>query len=204
MMTRRSKARRAASLSISAAMLLALPACVSFGGKAPVAMLTLSADASVAAGTNSSGMAKDALVVHIPEAPRKLDTNRIAVQVGSGSVAYLKDSVWSDKPATLIQQLLAETLAAKNGLLILNDAETAGKAESRLAGQLVEFGIDEAGMEAVAIFDAVRIRKDRPIEKRRFVAREGLGKIDPVQAGEALNGAANKIAAEVAEWLATK
>lgn len=179
-----------------------LSSCVSLGGDAPVSMLTLSADTGIAAGTSKSGQAKDALVILTPEVPRKLDTNRVPVRMNAENFAYLKDSVWADKPAVLVQQLLAETIAAKNGTLILSEVETAGKAENYLSGQLVEFGIDEAGMEAVTIFDAVWIRKGGPIKKRRFVATHGLSKIGSGQAGEALNVAANKLAGDVAAWLA--
>jgi cholesterol transport system auxiliary component len=196
--------KKAVGVAFVGSALLTLSACVSFGGRAPVSMLTLKADVSVAAGTSKSGMAKDALVVLIPDVPRKLDTNRVPVSIDAGNIAYLKDSVWADKPAILIQQLLAETLAAKNGIFILNQVETAGKAENYLSGQLVEFGIDASAMEAVAVFDAVRIRKGVPIEKRRFEARQGLAKIEPAQASEALNGAANKVASAVADWLAAK
>ncbi len=196
--------KRAMMAALAGSALLSLSACISFGGKAPISMLTLEAESSVAAGTKNSGMAKDALVVLIPDVPRKLNTNRVPVATGSGTIAYLKDGVWADKPAVLVQQLLAETLTAKNGTFILNEVETAGRAENYLSGQLVEFGIEAPTMEAVAIFDAVKIRKGVPIEKRRFEAREGLSKIEPAKAGEALNGAANKIASAVAEWLAAK
>lgn len=196
--------KKAIGVAFFGSTLLTLSACVSFGGKAPISMLTLKADASVAAGTNKSGMAKDALVVLIPDVPRKLDTNRVPVSIDAGNIAYLKDSVWADKPAVLMQQLLSETLAAKNGTFILNQVETAGKAENFLSGQLVEFGIDASTMEAVALLDAVRIRKGVPIEKRRFEARQGLAKIEPAQASEALNGAANKVASAVADWMAAK
>lgn len=193
------------NVKIAAAALVAcamLSGCVSLGGEAPVSMLTLSADASVTAGVSKSGLAKDALVVLTPEVPRKLDTNRVPVQIDTGNLAYLKDSVWTDKPAILVQQLLMETLAAKNGTLILSEIETSGKADNYLSGQLVDFGIDARSMEAVGIFDAVRIRKGSPIEKRRFEAREKLVKIEPRQAGEALNMVANKLSGDVAAWLA--
>lgn len=193
----------AKALTISVLATAALSACVSLGGEAPVSLLTLSAESSVAAGTSKSGAAKDALVVLAPEVPRKLDTNRVPVQIDAGNVAYLKDSVWTDKPAILMQQLLAETLSAKNGTLILSEVETAGKAERYLSGQLVEFGIDEAAMEAVVVLDAVHIRRGGAIDKRRFEAREAVSEIKPRPAGEALNSAANKLADEVATWLAS-
>lgn len=194
--------RAAKSIALTVVAATALTACVSFGSKAPASLLTLSADANVETGASKSGLAKNALVVLTPEVPRKLDTNRVPVQIDAGNIAYLKDSVWTDKPAILVQQLLAETVAAKNGTLILNEVETAGKAERYLSGQLVEFGVDEASMEAVAIFDAVHIRKGGSIEKRRFEAREAMGEIKPRPAGEALNSAANKVASDVAAWLA--
>ncbi len=180
---------------------ITLSSCVSFGGEAPVSMLTLSADATLPSGSGNSGMAKDALVVLAPDVPRKLDTNRVPVQIDPGNVAYLKDSLWTDKPAILIKQILTETIAAKNGSLILSEVEAAGKAETYLSGQLSEFGIDESSMEAVAVFDAVRLRKGQPIEKKRFEARESVSRIEPRQAGAALNMVANKLSTEVANWL---
>ena len=182
---------------------ITLPSCVSLGGAAPSSMLTLTATDKVADATSKTGMAKDAMIIRVPEVPRTLDTNRVPVQMASGSVAYLKNSVWTDKPAVLMQQLFVETIAARNGILILSEVETAGKAENYLSGQLVEFGIDESGMEAVATFDAVRIRKGQPIEKRRFQAREAISEIEPVAAGRALNAIANKIALDVSSWLGT-
>ena len=182
---------------------ITLPSCVSLGGTAPSSMLTLTATDKVADATSKTGMAKDAMIIRVPEVPRTLDTNRVPVQMASGSVAYLKNSVWTDKPAVLMQQLFVETIAARNGILILSEEETAGKAENYLSGQLVEFGIDESGMEAVATFDAVRIRKGQPIEKRRFQAREAISEIEPVAAGRALNAIANKIASDVSSWLGT-
>lgn len=182
---------------------ITLPSCVSLGGTAPSSMLTLTATDKVADATSKTGMAKDAMIIRVPEVPRTLDTNRVPVQMASGSVAYLKNSVWTDKPAVLMQQLFVETIAARNGILILSEVETAGKAENYLSGQLVEFGIDESGMEAVATFDAVRIRKGQPIEKRRFQAREAVSRIEPVAAGKALNAIANKIALDVSSWLGT-
>lgn len=193
--------RRLKFMALMATAGLALSSCVSLGGKAPASLLTLTAKATVAAGASKTGQVKDAMVILIPDVPRKLDTNRVPVQIDAGNVAYLKDSVWTDKPAVLIRHLLAETLAAKNGTLILSEVETAGRAENYLSGQLVEFGIDEGGMEAVAVFDAVRIRKGLPLEKRRFEATEGLTKIASAEAADALNAVANKVAEDVATWL---
>lgn len=200
-MIERLSIRQIKTISVLLVATLVLPSCVSLSGKAPTSMLTLTANSTVTAGASNTGLAKDAMVVLVPEVPRKLDTNRVPVQINAGNIAYLKESVWTDKPAILMRQLLAETLAARNGTLILSEVETAGKAENYLSGQLVEFGVDESGMEAVAIFDAVRIRKGQPVEKRRFDARKDLNRIAPEEVGEALNAVANKVAEDVATWL---
>ena len=93
---------------LSSARLLALPvilslgACVSFETKAPPSMLVLTADNSVAAGAARTASATDALVIQTPEVPRKLDTNRVPVQIDASSIAYVKDAFWADKPARLM------------------------------------------------------------------------------------------------------
>ncbi|MEY4869608.1 MAG: hypothetical protein RIS11_802, partial [Pseudomonadota bacterium] len=149
--------------AVLVAPLALLSGCVSFGTDAPPTMLVLQADSAVSAGKVKSGEVKDALVIMEPEAPRKLDTNRVAVQVDVSNMAYLKDAIWSDKPTVLIQQLVTETLSARSPRLILTENESAGRADSSLSGQLLEFGIDAATMEAVASFDAVRSSRGSPI-----------------------------------------
>ncbi|MEY4999786.1 MAG: hypothetical protein RIS00_1830 [Pseudomonadota bacterium] len=183
------------------APLVLLSGCVSFGTDAPPTMLVLKADSVVSAGNVKSGEVKDALVIMAPEAPRKLDTNRVAVQVDASNIAYLKDAIWSDKPTVLMQQLVTETLSARSPRLILTENESAGRADSSLSGQLLEFGIDSATMEAVASFDAVRSSRGSPIIKRRFEVRVPVTKVDARNAGVALNEAANQLALEIADWV---
>jgi cholesterol transport system auxiliary component len=180
---------------------LALAACVNLGGKVPPSMLVLTPLQTIAGGTVQSGDAKDALVVLIPEVPRKLETNRLPVQVDSANIAYLKDAVWADKPARLMQMLLMETVAVKSNRLVLNQVDAGGKAEHFLAGTLLEFGIDASQNQAVVVYDAVRLQNGKPIEKRRFEARESMFEIKPGAAGAALNKAANNVAGEIAAWL---
>jgi cholesterol transport system auxiliary component len=182
---------------------LALGACVSFGGKAPPSLLVLTPQQSVAEGAAITGDAKDALIVLIPEVPQKLQTTRVPVQIDSSNIAYLTDAVWADKPARLMQMLLMETIAAKNGRLVLNEVNAGGKAQHFLTGSLLEFGLDATRNEAVIVYDAVRMRGGMQVEKRRFEARETVVEIKPGAAGAALNQAANTIANDVAAWLST-
>ena len=191
---------------LSSARLLALPvilslgACVSFGTKAPPSMLVLTADNSVPTGTVRTASASDVLVIQMPEVPRKLDTNRVPVQIDASSIAYLKDAFWADKPARLMQQLLSETVSAKTGNLVLSEVDAGGKAARFISGSLLEFGVDAATNEAVVVFDAVKITRGNPTGKRRFEARRPVAAVEATSVGTALNEAANDVALQIAEW----
>lgn len=194
--------RRPVSNAACAAIVsLLLASCVSFGAKPPPSLLVLTASQTVAAGTVKSGDLSTALVVLMPDVPRVLDTNRVPVQINSSSVAYLKDAVWSDKPARLIQLLLSETIAAKNGRLILSEVDAGGKAQQYLSGSLSEFGINASRKEAVIVYDAVKLVRGKQAEKRRFEARRPASAIEPASSGAALNLAANDIAIQIADWM---
>lgn len=186
----------------SAALALSLGACVSFGAKAPPTLLVLTATSAVQGGASQSGSPADALIVLQPEVSRKIDTNRVPVQIDSSNIAYLKDALWADKPARMMQMLLMETISAKTGRLVLNEVDAGGKAQQFLSGSLMEFGIDSASMEAVVVYDAVKLVRGQVVEKRRFEARERVTAIEPGPAGAALNVAANRIAVEMAAWVA--
>lgn len=180
---------------------LMLGACVSFGGKAPPSMLVLTADNNVANGTSKSGGSGDAMIVLLPEAPRKLDNNRVPVQVDDSSIAYIKDAVWADKPTRLMQMLLMETISAKSNRLVLNETDAGGKAQFYLSGSLLEFGVDASALEAVVVYDAVKINRGKDVEKKRFESRKPVTAVDAVEAGRALNAAANDVAVQVSDWI---
>jgi cholesterol transport system auxiliary component len=188
-------------LSFIAAATLVLGACVSFGGKAPPSLLVLTASAEVANGTVKSGASGDALIVLLPEAPRKLDSNRVPVQIDDSSIAYLKDAVWADKPARLMQLLLMETISAKSGRLVLNETDAGGKAQQYLSGSLLEFGVDSAALEAVVVYDAVKLVRGQSVEKKRFEARRPVTSVEASPAGRSLNEAANDVASQVSDWI---
>ncbi len=178
-----------------------LAACVSFGPKAPPTLLVLTASSGVQSGATQSGSPANALIVLQPEASRKIDTTRVPVQIDASNIAYLKDALWADKPARMMQMLLMETISAKTGRLVLNEVDAGGKAQQFLSGSLMEFGIDSASMQAVVVYDAVKLVRGQVVEKRRFEAREAVSAIEPGLAGAALNRAANTVAAEMAAWV---
>ena len=180
----------------------ALGACVSFGGaEPPPSLLALSPDQKLSAGAVRSGPQAGSLVVALPAAPQKLNTIRVPVQTTGTGIAYLKDAVWVDKPARLFQDLLSETIAATNNRLVLTATEAGGNAQTYITGELVNFGLDGPSLTVTVTYDAVKMVTDKPVEKKRFQASEKVFAAEPNPVGEGLNRAANKVAAEVAEWV---
>lgn len=180
----------------------ALGACVSFGGaEPPPFLLSLSPDQRLAAGAMQSGPQTGSLVVALPAAPQKLNTIRVPVQTTGTGIAYLKDAVWVDKPARLFQDLLSETIAVRNNRLVLTATEAGGNAQTYITGELVNFGLDGPSLTVTVTFDAVKMTKDQPVAKKRFVASEKVYAAEPGAVGEGLNKAANEVAVAVAEWV---
>jgi cholesterol transport system auxiliary component len=72
-------------------------------------------------------------------------------------------------------------------------------------GELVDFGLDAASNNAVVTYDAILAGPGgTAIARQRFTASAPVGgKIDGADIGAPLNQAANKVAADVAAWLAT-
>ena len=194
--------RRFALRASAALVALALTGCISLGGKVPASLLTLHSAAAPAVDAVRSGNPQSALTVIIPSVPQKLRTPRVPVQSGATSLAYLKDAQWIEPPAHLFQRLLSETLAAHSNRLVLTESELVTGSGEMLAGDLLEFGVDADRHEAVVTFQALRLQGDGSrIAQRRFEAREPLATIEAAPAGEALNRAANRVAAQVTEWL---
>ena len=182
-------------------LIITVAGCVSLTSKAPPSLLVLTATKAVASGTQNTGNPSQALVVLIPDVPRKIDTNRVPVQVDASQIAYLKDAFWADKPARLMQQLLSETIRAQSNRLVLTEVEAGGNAERTLSGNLMEFGIDAAKMEAVVIFEAVKMVRGKPVQTKRFERRAAISAILPAPSGAGLNQAANAVAADIASWM---
>lgn len=182
---------------------VALTACVSFGGKAPPFLLTLDADVAPAAGAPRSSADATTLTVLIPTAPQKLRTQRIPVQQDDGSVAYVVEAQWVEAPQRLFQRLLSDTIGASTDRLVLDEGQYLAAPGEQLAGQLLEFGIDARSNEAVVTYQAMIVSGGgKNVRQQRFEAREGVSVIDARSAGTALTRAANKVAGDVAKWVA--
>lgn len=192
---------RAWRIAVLAPVALLLSGCLSFGADPPESLLTLTPAASAPAGSGASGNAGSALAMVEFQAPAALDVTRVPVQVSDTELAYLKDAVWVEKPARLFTRLVAETIRARSGRVVIDGDDPGVLAEDRLQGTVRAFGYDARTSQVVVVFDAVRNGAGSSITTRRFesVVPGVVAEAGPV--GEALNRAANDVAGQVAAWV---
>ncbi len=186
-------------VAIGGAALLA--GCISLTPDPPESLLTLTAANVAPAGAATLGNATTAIAIMEPETPQRLNVTRVPVQIDDTAIAYVVDATWVEKPARLFQRLLAETIRAKSGRLVIDGEETAIVPETRLRGTLREFGFDARTGSVIVQYDALRTRAEGGVETRRFESVQPgvLPQAAPV--GEALNRAANDVAGQVADWV---
>jgi len=182
-----------------AAAALAVSAC-SFGPKTPPTLMRLNPDAQPAASSRTAP-AGQAITVVLPVLVEELNTPRVPVRTGQTAVAYLPNAQWVDVPSTLFARLLSDTIAARTGRVVLDPKQFTFDPGQRLTGTLRAFGLDADTSEAVVTYDAAMQRGAEAVETRRFEARVPVAAIDAASAPEALNRAANQVAAEVAAWV---
>lgn len=181
---------------------LPLGACISLTGKPPAMLLTLMPSASPAVGATLDSKTAKTITLQVPVVPAAIAGPRVPVMTGATTIAYIKGAVWSEPPARLFARLMADTVAARTGRVVLSNQQSFADPGARLSGELRTFGIDAARSQAVVVFEGTLVRDGaKTFEKRRFEAREPIGAIAPESAGTALNQAANRVAAEVADWV---
>lgn len=184
---------------------LSLTGCINVGGKAPPSLLTITPANLIATDQTRVARAGDTIVIAVPAVPQAIATTRVAVNSGATAIAYIKNAVWVEAPARLFQRVLSETIAAKNGKMVLDARQGLLNPGMQLGGTLLRFGVDSETNEAVVMFDAILSpSKDMPLQSRRFEARIPVSAIEPVPAGKALNKAANQVAVNVASWIAAE
>lgn len=186
--------------------LLALPlllsGCISFGSKPPPQLLTLQPAVTIPAGQVQSTGAAATITIGVPAVPQELAAPRVPVHRGGVAIAYVKDAVWVEAPPRLFARLLADTVTARTGRVVLSTRQSQIDPGAQLTGELRMFGVDEATGEAVVIYDAVLQRGEAPVfEKQRFEARVPVGQIEATPVAAALSQAANQVAGQVADWV---
>ncbi len=191
-----------ARIGLAAALLtLGLSGCISFGGKAPPTLFSLTPASTAPAGPLAGGSLREAIVVQEPETDKRLAVIRVPVQIDDANVAYLKDAAWVARPARLFRSLLAETIRAKGTRLVLEDDAVEAGGATHLAGRLLDMGYDARRLAAVVRYDAIRQVGNGPVTAQRFESAVPVADAKPASVGPALNQAANQVARQVADWV---
>ena len=193
--------RPGARLTALAAATALLSGCISFGAEPPESLLTLTPETMAPAGSGNSGSEANALAVLEPEATARLNVIRVPVQVDDTRIAYLVDATWVDRPARLFRRLLAETIRARTGQLVVDSDLAVVPPTVFLRGSLREFGYDAQASAVVMRYDAVYSQADGTVRTRRFESVQTGIAPDAASVGPALNRAANDVAMQVADWL---
>jgi cholesterol transport system auxiliary component len=185
-----------------AAMAMALSGCVSLGGgEPPEALISLTPDERAPAGAMASGTADNAIVILDPDADRRIDVDRVPVQINASSVAYLKDAVWVERPTRQFRRLLAETVRARASRVVIEGSDYEVTGSTMVSGRLLQMGYDAGAQTVVVRYDAVVEERGGAVRSRRFEAEVGGVAADAAAVGPALNRAANQVAKEVAGWI---
>lgn len=184
------------------APLAMLTGCISLGEDPPDRLLTLTAEELANAGSDKSAMRAETLKIYELEVPAAIDVTRVPVMVNSSEIAYLKDALWVEKPAKMFRRLMAETIRARTGRVVIDGDDPALSGGESLRGMLRRFGYDAGQSEAVVVYDAIREGDDGKVELRRFEAVVSGVIAEPLAVGQALNRASNDVARQVSDWIA--
>jgi cholesterol transport system auxiliary component len=183
---------------------VALPGCVSIGGKPPkVPFITIQAAEQIKPGDVQTPASGTTVTVVFPVVPHELATTRLPVHSGTNDVSYLKDTQWVEAPPRLFARLVGDTISARTGRPVLSYRQSQVDPGATLSGELRSFGVDADTNEAVVQFDGLLVQGSDPakFQKRRFEARVPVTEIKPAPVAAALNQAANQVAVEVADWI---
>ena len=188
--------------TLALASLVGLGGCISLGPKLPPTLMSLSPTAPLQAGTARTSDDRSAIAVAAPTVQPALATQRVMVEAGPNSVAYLKNAQWVAAPGQIFRDLLAETITTRTGRIVPDPRLLATQPDTRLSGHLVQFALDGPGMAVAVTFDGAIVRSGRTtIETRRFIARAPVTAEDGPTVAAAMNVAANQVAGQVADWV---
>jgi len=191
---------RMTRLSLVALGALSLASC--FGGrKVPPTLVTLTSSAPAPESISRAAGPGDAITIDVPVVPKELATTRVPALVGPTAIAYIKDVQWVESPDRLFQDLVQETVMRTTGRVVLDPRQASLDPGLHLTGTLSRFGYDAQEGAVIVRYDgALAAVGGTRVETRRFEAREPADGT-AATVGPALNNAANRVAAEVAQWV---
>lgn len=179
---------------------------VQVGGNAPKpdVLYTLTADSAPIAAA-APAQAGRVIVVTPPALTGAVQTLRVPVEVGDTRLQYLTGAQWVESPGKLLQRVVVDRMTAA-GLTAVGPGVGNG-AGRVIATTIRRFGLDArapGALRAVARIDAVMTDTDgRLLATRNFDVAEPVADDQPQTVIEGLNRAANRLAGEMAGWVAT-
>ena len=194
-------------LSVAVALSLALSACMGGllggGAKTPPWLLTLTPQAPAPENIARTAAPGEAVTIELPVVPKEIRVNRVPVHEGPIAIAYVKDLTWVDTPDKLFQDLLTETVTRTTSRVVLDPRQSSLDPGMTITGNLSRFGYDAQEGMVVVRYDAAMARAGgAAVTTRRFEAKEPAdGTASSV--ATAINAAANRVAIDVAQWIAT-
>lgn len=188
------------------ALALSLTACMGGllggGAKTPPWLLTLTPQAPAPESVARTAGPGEAVTISIPVIPKEIRTTRVPVHSGPIAIAYVENLTWVDTPDRLFQDLLSETVTRMTNRVVLDPNQVSLDPGVTVSGNLTRFGYDEQEGAVIVRYDAAMARSGgTAVTTRRFEAREPAdGTANSV--APAINAAANRVAMEVAQWVA--
>jgi cholesterol transport system auxiliary component len=195
--------RIAAPLALALTLSACLGSLLGGGGKAPPWLLTLTPQAPAPASIARTAGPGQAVTIEAPIIPKEVRTNRVPVHSGPIAIAYVKDLTWVDTPDRLFQNLLTETVTRMTNLVVLDPNQSTLDPGTTVSGNLSRFGYDAQEGMVIVRYDAAMARSGGTgVVTRRFEAREPADGTASTVA-PAINAAANRVAMDVAQWVAS-
>jgi cholesterol transport system auxiliary component len=139
------------------------------------------------------------------DAPQEFNVDRMVVRVGTQEIQYLKDMRWSDKPARLLRQLIAEHIKAQNpDALILLPTQLEPIPQFRLSGRIAAFQVNRDSNTAKVKIEMLMISaKTKSTVSKTFEAQVDANVASSSDMAAALNRASNKVCSDIAAWVGT-
>lgn len=188
------------------ALALSLTACMGGllggGAKTPPWLLTLTPQAPAPESVARTAGPGEAVTIAVPVIPKEIRTTRMPVHSGPIAIAYVENLTWVDTPDRLFQDLLNETVTRMTNRVVLDPNQASLDPGITISGNLTRFGYDEQEGAVVVRYDAAMAKAGgAAVTTRRFEAREPADGTASTVA-PAINAAANRVAMDVAQWVA--
>jgi cholesterol transport system auxiliary component len=140
------------------------------------------------------------------EAPQELSNDRMVIRAGAQEIQYLKDMRWTEKPGRLLRPLFAEHLKAHlPNAILLSPTQLEPAPNYRLSGRVTAFQVQrDSGKAQVSVEMLLTSAKTRTALAKSFTAEAGADVLSSSDMARGLNIAANSVAQDIANWVASE